>query len=543
MSERFGGSGREEAPVRPERRSARIEDLPPRRALALFLLANAALRLALLPLNQAEYTDGVLQITQSAEPTALWPPLYGWLAAALARLPRIEPLYAGRLISALAGVLGLIPLWRLARRAGGPRAALFCAFLYTLAPVSLRWSGRMMSDSLFAALFWAALERWSAAWPPALGRLRAEAAALRARQLDLRLAAAAAFTAAATLTRYQGILLLPLIAFSWVWLAVAAARARRRAPGADAPGLPWRALAAFALLFAAPVWARLQGVAHGQQFSDRLGGTLGSALQVISLNGEAFLALTPYFLTYPVAFWALLGLTRRGGGARARAALLAALYLGAAVLTLQAAFSSFQERYLLPWLGILWVWGGVGLAWARAALARRPRVFSAALGVTLAWSAMFALAVLVLQREAFGDYAAAGRWLRRHAPEGAAIYSTELYNAGLGGRRIATNKIRFFSGRAVEYFDPAGQTGAPSPAALRPGDLVCLHSVYPSPAAERWMREGWNVEPVFEAQSVIVPLLPDIMAQPGTAQNPTAWMWRYTPQAFSTTIWRVKGPR
>jgi len=48
---------------------------------------------------------------------------------------------------------------------------------------------------------------------------------------------------------------------------------------------------------------------------------------------------------------------------------------------------------------------------------------------------------------------------------------------------------------------------------------------------------------MFETRSRIVPLFPDIMERPGTAQNPTAWHWRYEPQDFYTTIWRIEKHR
>jgi len=521
-----------------------------------FLGVNLFLRLLLLPLNSAAYTDGVLQVTQATDPTALWPPLYGWLTACFSWA--MPTLYAGRLVSTLAGALGLLPLWILARRAGGRRAAFFAALLYTLAPVSLRWSARMMGDALFATLFWAALERWDAA-ERFIGQSREEnPKGTGHAPHDGRLAIAVLFTAAATLARYQGVLLLPLLGITWLRAAWGFFNCRRNNtyksyttynendPQSSEPAppplpfsFPWKTLAASVTLLAVPVWVQLQGIAHGQQFSERLGTTLSSALQVISLNGEAFFVLTPYFLTYPVALWVVFGLVR-GGGRGTRTLLAATLYVGFAVIVLQSAFSSFQERYMLPWYGLLWAWGGIGLALVQDLLQRRARAFSVALGATVLWSAFVALSVLLLQHRAFGDFSAAGQWLRQNAPADAPIYSSEVYNPDLGGRLIATNKIRFFSDRDVKFFPPPSMAGGIPD--LPPGSLVCLHSTYPFWTEEMFVR-AYVGRRLFEADVEILPLFPDIMEQPGTAQNPTAWFYRYQPQHFWTTIWVVDRKR
>lgn len=535
-----------------------LEDMPAARALALLFGLNLVLRGLLARFNTAEYTDGILQLTQFSEPTSLWPPLYSALAALLGLA--LGPLDAGRMVSVLAGALGWIPLWMLARRTAGGRAAFYTALLYTLAPVSLRWSARVMSDMLFSACFWAALERWDAA-ERALRALHSPAGGQQTprgpdRRWDGPLAAAILWTAAAMLVRYQGILLVPLLLWTGLrgmWPSPAS--------GQRCFSIPWRSVGAAISLALAPGWVLWKGMAHGEQFDARLGSSAFEVFRVLSINGEAFLLLTPYFLTYPVAWWVLSGWFRGrggaggagsgpntgggGGGGGGRATLgLATLYSGLAVLLLQSAFSSFQERYLMPWLGLLWVWGGIGLAefQGRMAAAGRRRVFSLAAGVTLVWSAFMALGVLALQRDAFGDFAVAGRWLRLNAPAEAPIYSNEIYNANLGGRLIATNKIRFYSGREVRYlFDV--QTGAISTGTLPPGALVCVHSAYGPPDLEALLQSAYECRQVFEVRSSLIPLFPDIMERPGTAQNPTAWIFRFERQRFRTAIWRIEGPR
>ena len=65
-----------------------------------FILANFALRYALIGLNQGAYTDGILQITQFERADSFWPPLYTamiWMLRAIGA----EPVWAARLIVAV----------------------------------------------------------------------------------------------------------------------------------------------------------------------------------------------------------------------------------------------------------------------------------------------------------------------------------------------------------------------------------------------------------------------------------------------------------
>jgi hypothetical protein len=81
------------------------------------------------------------------------------------------------------------------------------------------------------------------------------------------------------------------------------------------------------------------------------------------------------------------------------------------------------------------------------------------------------------------------------------------------------------------------------------GSIVVIHSAYAGglmgqEMMARGLRErfGYGLEPlpggVFE--SWLVPLLPDIMEEPLTHQNPLAWLLRYKTQQFRTEVFRVK---
>ena len=76
---------------------------------------------------------------------------------------------------------------------------------------------------------------------------------------------------------------------------------------------------------------------------------------------------------------------------------------------------------------------------------------------------------------------------------------------------------------------------------------VVLHSAYGGmtsyQGAVRALESIYDVriEEVFGAW--IIPLLPDIMEEPGTHQNPAAWFFRYRRQEFETVILQIRGPK
>jgi hypothetical protein len=107
---------------------------------------------------------------------------------------------------------------------------------------------------------------------------------------------------------------------------------------------------------------------------------------------------------------------------------------------------------------------------------------------------------------------------------------------------IATNKMRFFSGRDIQFMPPPAPPDFEAPD-LPPGSIVVLHSAYPPWTEPMLVRayQCWRVAEIPD--SLLLPLFPDIMERPGTAQNPTAWIYRYEPQHFWTSIWRIDSKR
>ena len=483
--------------------------------LILFVIAGAVLKLPLMPINQAEYTDGILQLTQFKDGGGgIWPPLYTLLCWPLSLI--MTPVWSGRTVSTLFSIAGVIPLYLLTRRAFGLQAAVFAALVYTVAPVPLRWSPRVMTEATFCFFFWFACER-----------LITAQGARNQQQADRALAWASLLGMLAALTRFQGLLLvLPPFAiafFQW------------RLRGF----IPWRGLMSLGLYVAAPAWMIATGTIHGTQFAERAGP---SPWMVFVLNAEPFLLYTAYFLTYPVAVLAAIGLVK--GRARPRYVVMPlTLYVFTVLLVAQSLFSSFQERYMLPAYGLLFIWAGLGMAITNRQLrVSAPRLRPWIPILTVVWCLFIAALVLTGSRQVFGDIRDAARHVKNlRAEEAAPVYTNELYrDARPGEPRIAGDKVRYYLRDDVTFLGPEYYEFEER---LEPGSLLIMSSAYG--AARQVERLGffYELEHLETFTSIVTPVFPDIMSVPGTAQNPLWWHYRYMPQEFDTDVWRVAGLR
>ncbi|MCX7016365.1 MAG: glycosyltransferase family 39 protein [Candidatus Sumerlaeota bacterium] len=358
--------------------------------LAALAVVSVGTRLALLRVNCAEYTDGILQLTLFSRGNPYWPPLYSALAVLTGKAVG-DPTLGGRLVSAVVGGLAVAPIAALGARMGGQRAGAWAGVLFLVAPEALRWGIRVMTDATFLTLFAASL------WALAVcrdgerggfdgfdrltaGRLTAGAG---------RLVLATALAVLATLTRYQGAILFVPIA----WELIQAFRQKR----------PWAApLLAQALWLAVPLWVARGGFAHLQQIAHRTGADIGLSGRETALAywnlAECYYLLFPYSLTPPIFLCFLAGVFAPGmagrngdrhafpddpGGAGSRASAGKAsqspflpsmarvdrrgwlfvmfCVIGLAILAAQAAFGIFEFRYLLPLLAFVLPYAGIGL--------------------------------------------------------------------------------------------------------------------------------------------------------------------------------------
>jgi len=507
-----------------------------RKILLAFLAVSLILRLACLNLNSAEYTDGIFQITAFERGFTFWPPVYTIATKACALATRDLEL-AAKLVSILSSALVLIPLFGLTLRLAGRRAAIYAALFYLANPIAGRWGIRVMSDSLFALLFfWATvlflrILEWQRRRETAGGEGDLIPPPVNA------LVAASVMAPLATLTRYQGILLLPL-----QWLALRAILSRR---GSIQPSNKFTVIVTPILAWLVALgWLTTHVAIHQKQIAQRAGPWLAQAFVNYWQLAESFILLFPYFVTIPIFVLFAIGLGLSLAGDRNRQVFAwAFLAFAAVVLAMQSVFAAFQERYLLPLVPFMMTLAGIAASRWEEGARRRPAVVRAVLVLILLYCFAWTSAVLFRQRETFGDIKQAAQYCAKLPPQ-ARIFSNEWF----GGDQPAV-KMSFWSGRPVQGWD-----GSQS---LTRGDYLCLHSgIYgqsapypalgPSPRFQEQLeavRARYDCKEIERFYARTVPLLPDIMDSRDTHTSPLAWFFRYSPQRFCTVTLKIEGPR
>lgn len=476
--------------------------------LAALILINLAAKGAFLGINTGEYTDGVLQLTVFTNRAGLYPPLYGALAHVLA-LAGLTLETAGRVTSLVAAALCVVPVYWIACRLGGAGTARLAGVLFTVSPMPWRWSVRVMTDSLYLLLSTIAMA------------LLVEACLRDRRAAGRCLAAAVATAGLAALTRYQGVLFAPLLLIVFVFYV-------RRFRG-----VPWLSLLAGIIWLALPAWMAWNGFAHQGQFTSRTAPTPLATATAWWNTLESFVLISPYYMGYPLMLAAM------AGALYLRGATPTAWLWGAyaiMLLGLHAAFGSFQYRYMMPLVPIIVALAAVGFVRLEQATASRRWIYSLALMGTVIYLAVFGMAVLVLQREAFGDQREAAAFIKKQIPAGTPIYANERYGSftELGGV-----KLSFWSGRRVATLISPDQP-------LEPGAVLALGTAYGGDEAVgalmAALSERYTLEPLIQQpfRSQLTPLMDDIMTNPMFNQNPLGWVMRYVPQHFATQLFRVR---
>jgi len=494
--------------------------------LATFVVVNLILRLFLLRINEAEYTDGILQLTVFSNKAGLYPPLYGALARALRTIVGSEE-QAGRVVSAVAASLALIPIYLFTVRLSRPCAARFTALFYTLCPLILRWSIRVMTDSLFLALSAGALFAFQKSYEARRDH----------RMADRYLAVASVLAACSALTRYQGAFLALFVFVQFVALAV------------RSKTIPWRTLLLSAVWGLLPLWMMTHGFVHQAQFTQRTTGQWISTLLAWLNLGESFVLIFPYYLGWPIFFFALAGLARVDWGTPERRFFLVTWSAWAfIILVLQSMFGSFQYRYMMPIFPAAIALAGAGASWLEWRLIARRRgwIFSVLLICSLSYLVLFSSAVLIFQRKSFGDQKAAAEFVRKNIPPASRVLANERYGDFLS---LGCVKLSYWSERPIEpIFSYLPQRpGQPLPKIIPPGSHVVLGNVYGGDEFVDYLTAiltyYYHMRYVASFDATVYPLMDDVMVNPVFNQNPLAWVMRYTPQLFSTHIYIVDGIR
>lgn len=483
-------------------------------AITIFAIINVVLRAALLPVNQAEYTDGIIQLTQLGEYTGIYPPLYTAFTWPLSFI--FGQLWAGRLVSMLFSSAAVIPLFLLARRSFGMRAAVFAALVYTVAPVSLRWSTRVMTDAQFSFFFWFACERFITAQ-----------GAIDKKSCNSALTMASVLGVLAALTRYQGMLFIPAI------IILACYKKYKRG------WFPGRGTAWLLLYLLIPLWSLYAGNIHGSQFLERT-AILGPWMTFL-LSAEPFTLYIPYFLTYPVFILMMIGFTT-GSPKRRYNLLPITLYVFFTLLVAQSLFSSFQERYFLPAYGLFYIWAGLGLAIIDDRCRHKyPKLRFYTPIATVVWCLFISTLVIIGSRQAFGDL----RYAAEYAAEAintqgkGHLYTNELYRPATDeSPAIAGTKVAFYAKHPAYYIDEDIFTGR---IRLVSGDLLVIDSRDDMGGQQTMaLNRMYNLEELAVFESKLTPIFPDLMQNRQLEQSPAAWLYRYMDQQFSTTVYRVR---
>jgi dolichyl-phosphate-mannose-protein mannosyltransferase len=482
----------------------RIESTSPGKIVLGLFVFNLLLKLALTPVNLAEYTDGILQITLFSEPNKLYPPFFTLLVQLLS-VATGNPERAGRIISAISGALTVIPIFLLANSFFNKKAAFFASLLYTVSPVPLRWSIHSMTDCLFTLIFFLAIYEFL------------KAAVSFDKNSDKSLMKAIILTVLSTMTRYQGILFIPPLVLLIILLYVKKKR------------IPYKSIAAMFLWILPLLWMLLFGFRHHGQFAERAGPNFWMTF-INTLNVfESFLAYSPYFLTWPICFLFLAGIFMLNWNKKEQKITgFLFLYLTFVLLILQAAFSSFQSRYLLPLIPMVCIFAGWGLSVLKEKWKNSQWLWGIVFIIALVYGMSFGLLSVFFQRESFADIKEAAIYINE-IPETTPVYSNEAY------KNLGPVKMRFWSGREVLPFE--------AKTILPRGSILCISSAYGGAGAFKqmrpWLIKTYRLELLASYESRLIPLFPDIMQEPHTHQNPLALTYRYIPQKFRTEIYRV----
>ncbi len=478
-----------------------------RTAWAVLLAVGLLTRLPLLGWFTTEMTDGVLCVTYfqwrlfDLPRFVIFPGYPALLSlfhpAAAQGLLSIETW--GRLLSALFGLAVLIPLWRLGRRWASTEVVFLICLATLLSPLVWMWSLRVMTDTMFLFLFWYAVERLQAF----------EEAPDVKKALCVVGASLTAF-----LTRPEGAVLL-------LFAAILLLRQPRfRAWGAAL------LVAGIALGVASPLRPLFMNATGAFQE-----GSSGIEAPWVHLLANLWVVLTqPAWVFTPILFFlavgGLFGISAIHSplGRFWRRRLLP--FLGVLVL-MKVVPTNYQDRHLLLFLPAIALLAAYKLetmevGWRlrcpeMGVLLRRNLLAAAMLGTLL----VFSIAVLVLQRDSFGD-------LRRNAealralPADAVIYSDEQF------------KTSYLAGRPLRPWTPELRS-------LQVGDHLVFHT-FNTPRL-RFLLEtlatGYELVPLRVDASFTVPLLTDLMMDKADQNRAGATAHRFEAQRFKTHLFRV----
>lgn len=465
------------------------------KVLVALVAGQLLIKLFLLNWYPAEYTDSIIQLTLFENEATFFPPLFPALSRMIELFAK-DPIFAGRLISIIASTLTLIPIYLIGKRVWSQPAGLLACLCYSVSAMHWRWSVRAMTDPLFTLLFMMAVFAFVQSF---LGRDK------------MQLWYCLFWTGCTILTRYQGLILIPMIVLAWF-------RCRRSTCSS------WFMVGALVPWVFLVWWQVMRGFGHTGQFQERAVGGVGNVLLAYLTMAEGFIAYLPYALTYPLFVALVIGLVKGMAMPKGQVFGLLTLYIFLPWLVIHSAFQSFQYRYFLPMLPLFCLWAGEGLCRVNKGAARVTAVILVSL-----WGVVFAVSVLVCQRDTFADMRATAEFLKESDFGNVRVFSDEVYRPGM-----ENIKMQYWSG---EWIYPLAKYVQD----IEPEDIIVLSNVYSNfePMAAL-LRERFEFREIFRAQTSIVPLLPDIMVTPPVTSQPSCMAYRYSRQNFLSVVLRIE---
>ncbi len=470
-------------------------------------------RVPMLKLASAETTDGVLSLTYFSPDLVQTPrfvimpgyPALLWLGQQLG----ISGWFWGRILSSLAGILFLIPLWKLARRWVPMEMAGIICSMALFSPLLWQWSLKVMPDTLFLAAFWWCLERLTVVYVE-----KNEGAWW----------GACLAGAIAALTRPEGILLLP-------WILVLGIGFSK--------DNTWKRALGLILTWVAPVYFLSQKLIillwayrEGMGLTEGPGRIMFPFMNFID-HFYAYMSQPLYVFT-PLVFWfAVLGLAKmvRRPGLEGEAFIKVTLQIYVLIFISRLIPATYQDRHMMPFLPLLLLAAGFHLETFFESLDKSSgavRVMfmkNGLLTLCLSWLFLYSAAVLISQNDSFGDIKRSSEFLK-NLPADAVIYSDEL------------PKTQYWSGRKVTLMPYLVQNTQFKP---KPGDYVVLHSFYIPRLnnVDHHLVEDYGAEALHEDQSMVVPLLTDVMEDPSLQNRTASVAYRFVPQFFRSRVYHI----
>lgn len=486
----------------------------------IIFFLNLAVRLCLLNWNAAEYTDGIRWMTgiDRVRGSPI-PPIYPGSIVAFSFIFGDREVSA-KLVSILFGSLTVFPLFALGRRVYGERSGLYAILLYTVSPMILRWSIRVMGEAtytfptvlglwLFVEYFHSKKLRYVIFCPMACGL--------------------------APLAHVPGQVLLPVSVFLYFYFAIRRiVLSLRRSP-------VWKKLlktlsliiVVFPLSFSTwifwVIWERY--ITRSTVYNQSMETSLLSLSRRFWVWLQEYALIYPYILTYPLALFFLIGLVRSflPINRKSTRKIWGGVFLFYFLIIFAGVVANkwWTPRYLYSLFPLSIVIAAFGIETFRWKI-KKIRVSVIILALCLLFSTGFSIVALRYSRDSFGDVKRTALFLRDHLKKGR-VFSDEILKTGWWAKRplIAyskNNKRR-----------------------LRPNDYVVLHSWGGTniPLELAYLRRRFDIEIIHEEKAEVIPILADDILSRG-ANAPVVAHHRFEKQKFLALVIKLlkeKGER